>query len=290
MYIRDIFSNKKPVLSFEVFPPKQESGFENAIKVVDELSKLPIDYMSVTYGAGGSNSKRTAKIASHLINENNIPSLAHLTCVAADKEDIHSKLSEFKEMGIKNVLALRGDIPQGADARDVFTDYKHASDLAADIKDFGSFCIGGACYPEMHPDSKSQDSDIDSLKIKVDMGCDFLVTQMFFDNDAFYTFRDKLLKKGINVPVTAGIMPLTNIGQIQRMAILSGGASMPSKFVRMIAKYENNPNALKQAGIAYAVDQIIDLISNDADGIHLYTMNKPEVAQKIVSVIDSLIR
>ncbi len=287
MFIKDIFSSKKPVLSFEVFPPKQESGLEGVLATVDKMSELPIDYMSVTYGAGGGNSKSTARIASHLKNNLSIPSLAHLTCVANTKEDIISKLTEYKTLGIENILALRGDKPKDFDG-EIFPGFKYASELAGEIKAFGGFCIGGACYPERHPDSPSMETDIENLKIKVDAGVDFLVTQMFFDNDEFYKFRDMAVKKGINVPITAGIMPLTNAGQIQRMAILSGGASMPAKFVRMISKYQDNPDALRQAGIAYAVDQIIDLVSNDIDGVHIYTMNKPKTAEKIVSVINSL--
>ena len=287
MFIKDIFSQKKPVLSFEVFPPKQDSGLDAVLSSVKEMAQLPIDYMSVTYGAGGSNSKNTAQIASYLKNTLSVPSLAHLTCVANTKEAIAEKLTEYKNLGIENILALRGDKPKDFEG-ELFPGYCYASELTAAIKEFGGFCVGGACYPECHPDSPSLEADIENLKIKVDAGVDFLVTQMCFDNDEFYKFRDKCVKKGINVPITVGIMPLTNAGQIKRMAILSGGASMPSKFLRMIAKFEDNPQALKQAGIAYAVDQIIDLVSNDAAGIHLYTMNKPETAEKIVTVINNL--
>lgn len=287
MYIKDIFENKKPVLSFEVFPPKQESGIESVTTAIDTMSKLPIDYMSVTYGAGGSTSKKTAEIAQYMQDNHDLTALAHLTCIASDKENIQSSLEDLKGRGIKNILALRGDIPKDMQFP-LPNSYKYASELVEDIKKFGGFCVGGACYPECHPDSASLDADIENLKIKVDAGVDFLVTQMFFDNDAFYLFRDKAAKKGINLPITAGIMPLTNIGQIQRMCVLSGGASMPSKFTKMISKYENNPDALRQAGIAYAVDQIIELVSNEIDGIHLYTMNRPKTAERIVSVINSL--
>ena len=287
MFIKDIFSQKKPVFSFEVFPPKQDSGLDAVLSSVKEMAQLPIDYMSVTYGAGGSNSKNTAQIASYLKNTLSVPSLAHLTCVANTKEAIAEKLTEYKNLGIENILALRGDKPKDFEG-ELFPGYRYAIELTATIKEFGVFCVGGACYPECHPDSPSLEADIENLKIKVDAGVDFLVTQMCFDNDEFYKFRDKCVKKGINVPITVGIMPLTNAGQIKRMAILSGGASMPSKFLRMIAKFEDNPQALKQAGIAYAVDQIIDLVSNDAAGIHLYTMNKPETAEKIVTVINNL--
>ncbi|MCH5209906.1 MAG: methylenetetrahydrofolate reductase [NAD(P)H] [Oscillospiraceae bacterium] len=287
MFIKDIFSDKKPVLSFEVFPPKQDSGLGDVLSAVEKMSSLPIDYMSVTYGAGGSNSKNTAYIASYLKDNLSIPSLAHLTCVTNTKEDIQKKLDEYKALGIKNILALRGDRPKDFEG-ELFPGYKYASELAKAIKDHGGFCVGGACYPECHPNSPDIDTDIEHLKIKVDAGVDFLVTQMFFDNDEFYKFRDKAAQKGINVPINAGIMPLTSAGQINRMAVLSGGASMPSKFLRIFAKYQDNPEALRQAGIAYAIDQIIDLLSNDIDGIHLYTMNKPETAEKIVSAINSL--
>ncbi len=286
MYIKDIFAKKRPVLSFEVFPPKQDNNIDSVTDAVKQMSKLPIDYMSVTYGAGGSTSKKTAAIAEYIEKELNITALAHLTCVSLTRNEVRETLSDLKSRGIKNILALRGDRP--ADETQIKTDYNYASELAADIKSFGGFSVGGACYPECHPDSPNLDADIDSLKIKVNAGCDFLVTQMFFDNNAFYNFRDKAVKKGINASITAGIMPLTNAGQIKKMCSLSGGASMPSKFTRIIAKYEDNPEALKQAGIAYAVEQIIDLLSNDVDGIHIYTMNKPETAEKIVNVINNL--
>ena len=286
MYISDIFSSKKQVLSFEIFPPKQESGIGTVKSTVDELVKQPIDYISVTYGAGGSTSKKTADIAEYIQNQHNMTALAHLSCITSRKDEIKDILNDLDKRGIKNILALRGDLPQDGNA--VMTDYQYASELVSDIKKHGDFCIGGACYPECHPDSPSIEVDIENLKIKADAGCDFLVTQMFFDNDKFYTFRDLAVKKGINLPITVGIMPLTQASQIKRMCVLSGGASMPSKFTRMFAKYENNPNALKQAGIAYAVDQIIDLLSNDVHGIHVYTMNKPEVAQNITSVVSSL--
>lgn len=287
MYIKDIFEKKKPVLSFEIFPPKQESGIETVTAAIDKMSEMPIDYMSVTYGAGGSTSKKTAEIAQYMQDKHNLTALAHLTCISSDKENIHTALEDLKNKGVKNILALRGDIPKDA-TFPMPNSYHYASELVKDIKDFGGFCIGGACYPECHPDSVSLDADIENLKIKADAGVDFLVTQMFFDNEAFYMFRDKAAKKGVNLPITAGIMPLTNISQIQRMCILSGGASMPSKFTKMISKYEDNPAALRQAGIAYAVDQIIELVSNDIDGIHVYTMNRPDTAQRIVSVINSL--
>ncbi len=288
MYIKDIFASKKPVLSFEVFPPKQDQELEKVLSAVEELSLLPIDYMSVTYGAGGSNSKNTTAIASYLKDHLSTPSLAHLTCVTNTREDIRQRLEEYKALGIENILALRGDRPKDFAGEDLFPGYQYASELTRAIRDFGGFCVGGACYPECHPNSPSLEADIENLKKKVDAGADFLVTQMFFDNEAFYHFRDKAAKSGIHVPITAGIMPLTSLNQIQRMVINSGGATMPSKFVRILSKYQDNPEALRQAGIAYAVEQIIDLLSNDVDGIHLYTMNRPKTTRKIIDVINAL--
>lgn len=286
MYIKDIFDKKRPVLSFEVFPPKQESGIETVAKAIDKMAALPIDYMSVTYGAGGSTSKKTADIAEYMEKSLNLTALAHLTCVSLTREQVKETLSDLKNRGVQNILALRGDMPQ--DKSLVKTDYKYASELIRDITEFGGFSIGGACYPECHPDSPSLETDIENLKIKADAGCDFLVTQLFFDNDAFYNFRDKAVKKGISIPINAGIMPITAASQIGKMCSLSGGASMPSKFTKIISKYGDNPEALKQAGVAYAVEQIIDLLSNDVDGVHIYTMNKPDVAEKIVTVINNL--
>ncbi len=287
MFIKDIFASKKPVLSFEIFPPKQEADVRDVLNSAKDMSSLPIDYMSVTYGAGGGNSKNTAYIASYLKSNLSIPSLAHLTCVTHTKDDMREMLASYKAQGIENILALRGDRPEGFSG-ELFPGFKYACELTEFIKEQGDFCVGGACYPECHPNSPSLDIDIDNLKIKVDAGADFLVTQMVFDNEKFYAFRDKLAKKGINVPITVGIMPLMSAGQINRMALLSGGATMPSKFLKIISKYQDNPEALRQAGAAYAVEQIIDLLSNDVDGIHLYTMNKSETARKIIGAVSSL--
>lgn len=289
MYIKELFEKKQSVLSFEVFPPKKDSNSESVINAVTKMADMNIDYMSVTYGAGGSTSKNTAKIAQYMQDKLDVTALAHLTCISSDKENIISSLSDMKERGIKNILALRGDIPKDLEFP-LPQSYKYAGELVEDIKKFGGFCVGGACYPECHPESGSLEKDIENLKKKADAGVDFFVTQMFFDNDKFYSFRDMAVKKGINQPIDAGIMPLTNIKQIERMCILSGGASMPSKFTRMISKYSDNPEALKQAGIAYAVNQITELLANDAAGIHVYTMNKPDVAGKIVSAVNSLFR
>jgi methylenetetrahydrofolate reductase (NADPH) len=287
MYISDIFSSKKPVLSFEVFPPKKTENLGKVKDTVAKISQIPADYMSVTYGAGGSTSKMTPEMAEYMQKDLGVTALAHLTCVSLTKQEVEQLLGELKNRGIKNILALRGDIP--ADSEFPLPDgYRYASELTEDIKKFGGFCVGGACYPECHPDSDSLEEDIENLKRKVDAGADFLVTQMFFDCNAFYDFRDKCVAKGINVPITAGIMPLTNAAQIERMCVLSGGASMPSGFVKIISKYIDNVEALKQAGIAYAVNQIMDLISNDIDGIHIYTMNNPETAKKISDAVNCM--
>lgn len=287
MYISDIFGSKKPVLSFEVFPPKKTENLEKVKATVAKISEIPVDYMSVTYGAGGSTAGFTAEIAEYMQKELNVTSLAHLTCISMTKPRMREMLEDLRSRGIENILALRGDIP--SDSEFPLPDgYRYASELVEEIKSFGGFCVGGACYPECHPDSENIDDDIENLKKKVDAGADFLVTQMFFDNNAFYDFRDRCVKKGINVPITAGIMPLTNAKQIERMCVLSGGASMPSSFVKIISKHIDNPGALKQAGIAYAINQIIDLVSNDVNGIHIYTMNNPETAEKIVSAVNNM--
>ena len=243
--------------------------------------------MSVTYGAGGSTTKNTAAVADHIQNDLGVTALAHLTCVSSTKDEIRSILDDLRVRGIKNILALRGDLPQDV-SFPTPRQYKYACELVREIANYGGFCIGGACYPEGHPDCASLDKDIENLKAKVDAGCSFLVTQLFFDNDLFYEFRNKLVQKRINVPVTAGIMPLTSAGQIDKMCVLSGGAAMPGKFTRMFAKYRENPIALKQAGITYAIDQITDLLSSGADGIHIYTMNKPDVAEKITASVKHL--
>lgn len=286
MYIKDIFSSKKPVFSLEVFPPKKTENFEKVKSTVAEISKIPSDYISVTYGAGGSTSKMTPELAEYMQKELDTTALAHLTCVSLTKPQVDEVLCDLKARGIQNILALRGDIPQGSEYP-IENGYRYASELTQHIKDNG-FCVGGACYPHCHPDSPDSATDIDNLKRKVDAGADFLVTQMFFDNNAFYDFRDKCVKKGINVPITAGLMPLTNTKQIERMCILSGGASMPSTFVKILSKYSDNPEALRQAGIAYVINQIMDLTANDIDGIHIYTMNRPETANAIYNSIGAM--
>lgn len=286
MDIYNIITAQKPSLSFEVFPPKTSDTFESVKSAALSIAKLSPSYMSVTYGAGGSTAKYTEEIASALLAEGITP-LTHLTCVGATKDGIKQKLNDLKARGIKNILALRGDIPQGMNT-DNF-EYHYASDLAYEIHNFGGFCIGGACYPECHPESTHSRTDIENLKIKVDNGCQFLTTQMFFDNNILYNFMYRLYKAHINVPVVAGIMPVTNAAQIKRIMSISQSA-LPQKFVRIVDRYGENSAAMKQAGIAFATEQIIDLFANGVNAVHIYSMNNPDVASAIQSNLSEIIK
>jgi methylenetetrahydrofolate reductase (NADPH) len=285
MKLSSLYSKGKTVLSFEVFPPKKTSGIETVYNALDELAKMNPAYISVTYGAGGTEANNTALIASHIKNKLGVEPLAHLTCVNNDKVTVKRELEEFKKEGIENILALRGDIVEGYEPK---KDFLHASDLCSYIKARGDFELAGACYPEVHMECATMEEDIANLKHKVDCGAEHLISQLFFDNNAFYNFMEKVRSAGINVPVAAGIMPVTNSKQIERMVSMCG-ASLPAKFSRIMQKYEGNSEALRDAGIAYAVEQIVDLIANDVDGIHLYTMNNPYVAGKITEAIGNLI-
>ncbi|WP_313075038.1 methylenetetrahydrofolate reductase [NAD(P)H] [Lacrimispora sp.] len=277
MKIKDILSQGKPTLSFEVFPPKTEDKYESVERAAAEIAKLNPAFMSVTYGAGGGTSKYTVDIASALHHNHHVTALAHLTCVSSTKEKVREVLCELKEAGIDNVLALRGDIPpDGA----VSKEYSYASELIREIKEAGDFCIGAACYPEGHVESASKTIDMDYLKEKVEAGCDFVTTQMFFDNNILYNYLYRIREKGITVPVVAGIMPVTNVRQIIRSCQLSG-TYLPSRFKAIVDRFGDNPAAMKQAGIAYATEQIIDLIANGVNAIHVYSMNNPEIAYKI---------
>lgn len=279
MKIKDILNSKKVTLSYEVFPPKAGASFEPVINAVDELCKDKPDFMSVTYGAGGGTSNNTVKIASHIQNDLGVTALAHLTCVSSTKEQVAKAIDEIKENGIENILALRGDIPKGGEYP-VGEYYKYASELVKEIKSKGDFCVGAACYPEGHTECEHKADDIRNLKIKVDSGVDFLTTQMFFDNNVLYNFLYRIREQGITVPVIAGIMPVTNGKQISRICQLSG-TYLPARFKAIVDKFGDNPEAMKQAGIAYATDQIIDLVANGVKGIHIYTMNKPDIAESI---------
>ncbi len=289
MSIADILNNKKVSLSFEVFPPKKKEALESIKETALSLTKLNPDFISVTFGAGGTTQGYTAEIA-EAIENNGTTCLAHLTCVRSTVEDLEATITDLKKRNIKNVLALRGDLPKDiAEGENVFpSGYTHASDLVTLLKKEG-MCVGGACYPEGHPESASREADIDSLKYKVDAGVDFLTTQMFFDNDMLYSFLYRLQSAGIHVPVLAGIMPITNANQVSRMVDLSN-AYIPRKLLAICDRFRNSPQAMMQAGIAYATDQIIDLISNGVRGIHIYTMNKPEIAGAIIKNVDEIIK
>ncbi len=287
MKISSLFKPGKTVLSFEVFPPKKTSSIDTIYSTLDELKDLSPDFISVTYGAGGNLADNsTCEIASIIKNKYHIESLAHLTCVSCGKEDIREILKRFKENGIENILALRGDENPDRPAK---TDFRYASELITFIKNEDpSFGISGACYPEGHIASDSLVEDIKNLRKKVDAGAEHLVSQLFFDNSAFYSFVERARIAGIETPIEAGIMPVVNKSQIERMVSLCG-ASLPSKFTRMMSRYDGKPEAIRDAGIAYAVDQIVDLISNGVQGIHLYTMNNPYVARRITESIRSML-
>ena len=288
MSIADILNSKKVSLSFEVFPPKKKEALDSIKATAVSLTKLNPAFISVTFGAGGTTQGYTAEIA-EAIENNGTTSLAHLTCVRSTKEALEYTINDLKKRNIKNVLALRGDLPKDAvPGENVFpSGFTHASDLVTLLKNEG-LCVGGACYPEGHPESSSRDSDIEQLKYKVDAGVDFLTTQMFFDNDMLYSFLYRLQSAGIHVPVLAGIMPITNANQVSRMVDLSN-AYIPRKLLSICDQFKNSPEAMMQAGIAYATDQIIDLISNGIRGIHIYTMNKPEIAQAIIKNVNEII-
>ncbi len=287
MYITSKFEKGKTLLSFEVFPPKKTSSIDTIYKTLDELKDLKPAFISVTYGAGGSKAGSiTCDIASIIKTKYGIEPVAHLTCVNSSKEDVNRELDALKKNGIHNILALRGDINPNIEPKH---DFKYACDLVKHIKEYdGDFNISGACYPEGHVDTDDMVQDIKNLKNKVDSGVTHLMSQLFFDNEAFFRFIEKTQIAGINVPIEAGIMPVTNKNQIERMVSMCG-ASLPNKFVKIIQKYENNPEALRDAGIAYATNQIVDLIANGVDGIHLYTMNNPYIARKITENIAGLL-
>ena len=288
MKIKDRLTDGKVHISFEVFPPKTDAKFESVQKAVDEIAKLAPSFISVTYGAGGGTSKNTVKIASHIQNNLGVDSIAHLTCVSSTKEEVRQRVQEMKENGIQNILALRGDIPAESQFP-IPNQYKYAYELIEDIKSQGDFCIGAACYPEGHVECEHKEDDIAHLKQKVDCGVDFLTTQMFFDNAVFYNFLYRIREKGITIPVLPGIMPVTSGKQIARSCQLSG-AVLPSRFRAIVDRFGDNPKAMQQAGIAYATDQIIDLIANGIQNIHVYSMNKPEVATAIMSNLSEIVK
>lgn len=276
MLVKEMMNSKRPTFSFEIFPPKSGTQLESLYGTVDALASLMPDYISVTYGAGGSSRENTVEIASVIQNKYNIPTLAHLTCVGSSTSEIDRILKELDEKGIKNILALRGDLNDEA----VLGDFKYASDLTAYIKKNYNFNVLGACYPEKHLEAYSLLEDLKHLKTKVESGSDMLVSQLFFDNKIFYQFIEKTRAIGINVPIVAGIMPITSAKQIEKMVSLCG-ATVPEPVQKFIKAYGHNSMAIKEAGIAYATEQIIDLLANGVDGIHLYTMNQADIAKRI---------
>ena len=288
MKISEILEKERVTLSFEVFPPKQNTNYESVEKAAFGVADLKPDYMSVTYGAGGSTRSNTVSIASGIQNRFGIDTIAHLTCVGATKADIHKVLDEMKTAGIENILALRGDKPKDFSG-DPFVDFHYASELVEEIKAYGDFCVGGACYPEGHVDAVNKKEDILNLKKKVDAGCEFLTTQMFFDNNIFFNFLYRIREKGITVPVIPGIMPITRASQVATAVSLSG-TNVPERFRNLVDHFGDNPAAMQQAGIAYATDQIIDLVANGIKHIHVYSMNKPEVAKGIMDNLSEIIK
>ena len=287
MKITNIFNEKnRAILSFEVFPPKKTSPIESVYDKLKEICALKPDFISVTYGAGGTGGhSRTCEIASKIKNELGVESVAHLTCVNSTKQNIDETLEDFRQHNIENILALRGDYIDGVEPK---KDFLYASELCSYIRTKGDFDLGGACYPEVHLEAENEVEDVLNLKRKVDCGAEHLISQLFFDNSVFYRFIERTKIAGINVPIEAGIMPVTNKSQIERMVSMCG-ASLPVKFSKVMQKYENKPEALRDAGIAYAVEQIVDLLANGVDGIHLYTMNNPYVARKITEAVESLL-
>lgn len=287
MKLSEILQKNDVTLSFEVFPPKVTANYEAVQKAAYGVAKLQPSYMSVTYGAGGSTRGNTLKIAKGIQEEYGVTTIAHLTCVGATKEGIRDAIADMKAAGIENVLALRGDRPHDFEG-EPFTEYHYASELVADIKEYGGLCIGGACYPEGHVESENTQEDIQNLKKKVDAGCEFLTTQMFFDNNIFYNFMCRVREAGIDVPVIPGIMPITRPTQLQNAVKLSG-CNVPMRFRSIVDCFGNNPEAMQQAGIIYATDQIIDLIANGIKHIHVYSMNKPEVVKGIQDALCKII-
>lgn len=287
MRIDKILSDDKLHISFEVFPQKYGQPIEPILNTVEEISKLHPAFCSVTYGANGGASENTVKVASHIKNVLNTPTLAHLTCVGSSKDDLDEKLVQLKENNIQNILALRGDIID----KEKFANKEnllYASELIEYIKQNYDFCVGAACYPEVHPESKNQNEDINYLKLKQDMGADFITTQMFFDNSIFYNFMYKLRSAGVTIPVVAGIMPVTNVVQLKKIKELSN-ANIPSKFLSIADKFQDEKDSMKQAGIIYACNQIIDLISNGVNNIHIYTMNNASVAKQIMQNMSHIV-
>lgn len=287
MKIIDILKNPAPTISFELFPPKTQDAFESVANAAEGIARLAPAFMSITYGAGGGTAANSVRVASMVQNELGVTALAHLTCASSTHAKVAEMLEQLRQKGIENVLALRGDPPENGGSYE--GEYSYAFELVRQIKADGGFCVGGACYPEGHPQSKSKLEDIQHLREKVDSGCDFLTTQMFFDNNILYNFLYRIREAGITVPVLAGIMPVTNGKQINRICRLSG-TYLPERFKRIVDTFGDNPAAMSQAGVAYATEQIIDLLANGVKGIHVYSMNKPEIAVAIMNNLSQVLR
>ena len=288
MKIRDLITQDKATLSFEVFPPKKDTDFADVEAAALGIAAFKPDYMSVTYGAGGSTKGHTIQLAREIQEKYDVPTIAHLTCVCASRDGIKTALADMKNAGIENILALRGDIPKNYDGQ-VFAEFSHASELVELIKETGDFCVGGACYPEVHPDSANKHEDIIGLKKKVDAGCDYLTTQMFFDNNIFFNFMYRIREAGISVPIIPGIMPITRRVQVKNAVKLSG-CNVPERFKSIVDAFGDTESAMRQAGISYATDQIIDLMANGVKHIHVYSMNKPEVAAGIQKNLSEILK
>ena len=289
MKMIDFISNEKRSLSFEVFPPKTDAAFDGVLQATEEIARLKPSFISVTYGAGGAGGQYTRQIASRLQNADGVETMAHMTCVGATREDVEAYLQQLREDGIHNIMALRGDLPEDMDPEKMKdSPFPHAADLIRTIRKAGDFCIGAACYPEVHPESASQEEDLRYLKEKVEAGADFLTTQMFFDNNLLYNFLYKLRERGVTVPVVPGIMPITNANQVKRALKLSG-SFMPRRFTSLVDYFGSAPEAMMRAGIIYACDQIIDLFANGIRHVHVYTMNKPEIARAIQNALSVML-
>ena len=287
MKISDILLNNRRKISFEVFPPKSDVSFESVREATEEIASLSPSFMSVTYGAGGGTSKYTLDIAKNINEKYSVPSLAHLSCISSTRETVRSRIEDMRASGIRNVMALRGDIPRGME--NMPREYKYAAELVRELRAYGDeFCIGGACYPESHPESKSPEEDIRFLREKVNCGLDFLTTQMFFDNSLYYAFLDRAGGAGINIPIIPGIMPVTSASQIDRIISLSG-SFLPKSFTDLVDRYGSSPEDMKKAGIDYAVRQARDLFKHGVKNIHIYTMNKPDVARKILEGVSDIL-
>ena len=290
MKLTESIRTGRPTMSFEVFPPKTETTLEDVLSTTRKIAELRPAFVSVTYGAGGGTSKYTLAVAEHIYRTTGVPTLAHLTCISSTRQTVAERIADMREHGIENVMALRGDLTQemkenGPGERD----YHYAVELVRELKACGDFCIGGACYPEVHPESADSREDIRHLKEKVDAGCDFLTTQMFFDNSLYYSFLYRVREAGVTVPIFPGIMPITSATQIKRAIELSG-SFMPHRFLALVDRFGSDPEAMKQAGIAYATDQIIDLYANGVQNVHVYTMNKPDVAAKIMDNVSAILK